>query len=801
MNKLIVNRESIIRITFSYTINLTATRIHYFFFLNFSSEFVSETHLQAAPYIRGSHKSYQKFGDIVSLARGRLETDENNKFVLTEMDRNECKKLNCSLNDNEDKNITAFWLVEKVRHRDEKQGHRYELRITIFPIKKLRMESKRDATGDANQPKRRSFLIREQDYPKYFDETMKPNSKIQKRFFDLVGSLSENPYEEYRIPFTVGGFQNRYPEDLNTGEYYHPKRNGEQFYQRPVATTSSYGGQIQFPDASVATNDFLEATRNYPINPFTSTHLHHHYYLNRNNVPLVKATGFEKETVYENPSDDYRQQLHLRNPQIEEVPTQIQSDQRHTSKEQQQEPNVAPQNNAIPTAIGVGYNFYKENNFYTEQPRNVYDVSDSSGIIFANHQNLQTPYTLSDQVPAPPIQFGQFYQQTPYSHPLQLQVVTPPQQYVANSHENPPITTAPFHHRQQYPLEPFRPIIDFPSRFNRQQFPIQNNDVNVNYNQQFEPNRYSEPDPIYHGENIPLPPFTRQVGFDPVIDIGNHQQQQPTQNPNAKPQQQTLKNENGGYEINPSKMEKRPERQRVKPQNEASRQQKLRDRNESQTKYPDSINAQLPPPEQEEDLTVPYVESSVVTQTSFVESTSVEQNYHKHSAGYDKPKRLRPRGYYGPRTTTEKPILKWMPKKTKPKGSSIELSEDNTSKTLATTTEAVITVTPVNSHSEEPRTSVSTSISIQVGSNSAETVISDSQQSTGSTDNSTESRESEEYDGFLPTIIPDVELVRGVIEAVKTNNSNLRLFRSGEVDNDAEEDHVAQSIVSHESNL
>lgn len=765
---------------------------------------VNETQLQTATYIRGDYKSYQKFGDIVSLARGRLETDDNDKFVFIEMDRNECKKLNCSLNDNDGTNITTFWLVEKVRHRDEKQGHRYELRITIFPIKKLRVESKRDASDAVNQPKRRSFLIREQDYPKYFDETMKPNSKIQKRFFDLVGSLSENPYEEYRIPFTVGGYQNRYQDDLNTGEYYQPKRNGEQYYQRPVGTISPYGGQIQFPDSTAATNEFLEATRNYPINPFTSTHLHHHYYLNRNNVPLIKATGYEKETVYENPSDDYREHVHVRNPQTDE-----QSDQRHSSKEHQhqQELNVAPQNTAVPTAIGVGYNFY------TEQPRNVYDVSDSPGILFGNHQNLQTPYSLSDQVPAPPLQFGQFYQQTPYSHPLQLQVVTPPQQFVVNSHENvAPITAAPFHLRQQHLLESFRPTIDYPSRFNRQQFPIQSNDVNVNYNQQFEPNRYSEPDPIYHGENIQLPPYTRQVGFDPVIDIGNHQQQQQqqqqTENPkplqiSVKPERQTLKTEHEDFEIHPTAKGKRPERLRAKTKAKVSQQKS--DRNENQTKYPDSINAQLPPPEQDDDLTVPYVESSVVTQTTYGQSTTVDSiDYQKQSTGNDKPKRLRPRGYYGPRTTTEKPILKWMPKKTKPKASIIE-TDDNASDESTTTTETVITVTPINSHSEESRTSISTSISVQVGSNSAVTVPSDPKESIDSADNSSESRESEsdskDYNGFLPTIIPNVELVRGRIEAVQTNDSNLKLFRSGEIDHDADEDHVAQSIISHASNL
>ncbi|XP_037050127.1 uncharacterized protein LOC119084313 [Bradysia coprophila] len=774
-----------------------------------SSEFVNETQLQTATYVRGSHKSYQKFGDIVSLARGRLEADEDKNFVFIEMDRNECKKLNCSLNGDDDKNITAFWLVEKLRHRDEKQGHRYELRITIFPIKKYRAESKRDATE--NQPKRRSFVIREQDYPKYFDESMKPSSKIQKRFFDLVGSLSERPFEQYEIPFSVGRYQNRYPDDLNTGEYYHPKRNGEQYYQRPVATTSSYGGHVQFPDAITATNDFLEATRTYPISPFTSTHLHHHYYLNRNNVPLIKATGFEKETVYEDPSgDDYRTQVRVRNPQIEEDSSQIHQQPDQSQSNKQQEPNASPQNNPIPTAVGIGYNFY------TEQPHNVYEVSDSSGNIFGNHQHLQTPYSLSEQVPAPPLQFGQFYQQNhPYNHPLQLQVATPPQQYLVNGLENAPITTAPFSLRQQqYQLEQFRPIIDYPSRFNRQQFPIQSNDVNVNYNQQFEPNRYSEPDPIYHGENIPLAPYTRQVGFDPVIDIGNHQQQatsapKPTENSNQnqeKPEKQTeLKNDEEEYEINPVNVRKRPERQRAKTQSKSKQQQQQPDRTENQTKYPDSINAQLPPPEQDDDLTVPYVESSVITQTSLIQSTSAESNdYSKHSTNYEKPRRVRPRGYYGPRTTTEKPILKWMPKKTKPKGSItiIEDADESASTASPVTTEAIVTVTPVNNHSEEPRTSVSTSISVQVGSNSAAPVLSHSKQTTRPTNSSSEPKESEEFTGFLPTVIPNVELVRGIIEAVRTNQSNLKLFRSGEIDdNDAEEDHIAQSIITHARGL
>ncbi|KAJ6635511.1 hypothetical protein Bhyg_14097 [Pseudolycoriella hygida] len=738
-----------------------------------SSDFLSEAQLQTATYVRRAHESFQKFGDVVSLARGRLETDENNKFVYKEMDRNECRQLNCSLHENNNKNITAFWLVEKIRHRDEKL-HRYELRITIFPVKKNRLEK--------YQPKRRSFLIREQDYPEYFDETMKPNSKIQERFFDLVGSLSERPYEEYRIPFTVDGYRKRNPGDLNTGEYYHPKGNGEEYYDRPTAASNSYGRPIQFPDVIPTAENLFDATRKHAINPVTSTHLHHHYYLNRNNIPLIKATGYDKETIFENDSRDFEQQIRIRNPQVVDVPFHQQSDQKQTGKEH--ELIVAPQNNAIPTAIGAGYNFY------TETPVNGYDVSSPSSYIFGNHKNLQAPYTISEQSPVPPFQFGQFYQQTPYSHPLQLQVVTPPQQYTGGSLGNSPITVAPFNTGQHYPIESLRPVIDFPSRFNRQQFPIQNNDVN--YNQQFEPNRYSEPDPIYHGENVPLPPYTRQVGFDPVIDIGNHQQQQqPTQSPNQIENTKSEQYTTSDYEVNVSDVKNRPERHRVKAQIDNLH------RNESQRKYPDSINAQLPPPEQDDDLTVPYVESSVVTQKSVVQSTSVEaNNYHKHSSAYENSKRLRVRGYTGHRTTTEKPILKWMPKKTKAKGFLTESDEGDLSKAFATTTETVITVVPVNSYSEEPRTSVSTSVSVKVGSSSTPATPTDSHQLNGSIINSTGNQATENYNGFLPTINPNLHVVRE--DAVETNTSNFKLFRSKKV---AEEDVVNQSTVTDSSNL
>ncbi|XP_058446972.1 adhesive plaque matrix protein-like isoform X2 [Malaya genurostris] len=133
--------------------------------------------IYAAPYIGMVDLSVPRFGDIVELAHGRLEKESDDQYYFVQDDPGYRQESG--------RNISAFWKVERIRHRDDLRGHRYELKFTVAPIK--------DFLFDESAIVNRSFVVRDEDYPRYFGiqspnaiPMMKKSDFIDRAIFDAA---------------------------------------------------------------------------------------------------------------------------------------------------------------------------------------------------------------------------------------------------------------------------------------------------------------------------------------------------------------------------------------------------------------------------------------------------------------------------------------------------------------------------------------------------------------------------------------------------------------------------------------
>lgn len=205
---------------------------------------------------------------MINLVNGKFEMDQNGIFQLVEINDN-CIKY-CQEESIDGHNITAFWSVYKIRHRDEQRGYRYEWKITVRRVRNSRFDGKRHSEHTINI---RSFVIRDQDYPQYFDGPVKKKQlKMEKRIFNTFYDKAEHPFElDYHTHATQ---YDRGGENLNIGEYY------------AKVSAPGFRYQIQPPQDKM------------PLTPASATHLHHHYFLNKDEVPIFKTNNFEKVTAF-----------------------------------------------------------------------------------------------------------------------------------------------------------------------------------------------------------------------------------------------------------------------------------------------------------------------------------------------------------------------------------------------------------------------------------------------------------------------------------------------------------------------
>lgn len=254
-------------------------------------------------YIQSNNEYIPKFGDIITLARGRLEKLPNNQYYFIE---GQCNTKRCNHHSNNHKNsskLIAYWIVQKIRHRDPEKKFRYELKINIIPNTGDKNDSNKRET--ANKYESKAFILKEDDYPKNFLNVEKHiaqrRSDGNNEYVDRFNHYLFQPQSQYlrnKIYNDVQENEKYHISDLNTGEYI-PNHgitldmmqlgdNGRSYNKILLPTTfhpkyklksfnslqPNYG--IKYPDETFSDMEKITSPAH---------HLHHHFYIMRNNFP------------------------------------------------------------------------------------------------------------------------------------------------------------------------------------------------------------------------------------------------------------------------------------------------------------------------------------------------------------------------------------------------------------------------------------------------------------------------------------------------------------------------------------
>lgn len=523
------------------------------------SDVIREESIQRAKFIgelNNGHERNNKFGDVINLANGKLEMDQNGLFELVEMIDN-CIEY-CLEESLEGHNITAFWSVYKVRHRDEQRGYRYEWKITVRRLRNsLQYESKRNTNV-------RSFLIRDQDYPRFFENPTKKNGiKMEKRIFNTLYDKSEHPFHlDYH---SHPSLYDNGVDSLNTGEYY----------AKSSAPIIRY--QVRNQQELTAEN----------VN-----HLHHHYYLNKDEVPIFKTSHFEKVSAFPgqyNALGVSNIAVPLSQVTVPRVHSQIDS-----YGEQLQTTSQAPfhfpdeitfKEPIRPTTYRGRYDDNRESILEHEAKRNNFEHQHH------NHDKLITfPARHANALPI-------------------SSIATTPNSYAINLSTSPPTSTIASLYDKQFsnPNGLHPPHIQ--NQGNQYWFGSYPHNYNFIGNYPYKEHTYSELDPIYHGQSLLSTSSDIPSSIIPEIHSENHEiddrfvSQLPLQNVEdensydfpTEAHQTTSTNTDASF---------------TTPFNGiTTTRADIIQSNDNNNPFPDSINAQLPPPDSGADIRVPYVET------------------------------------------------------------------------------------------------------------------------------------------------------------------------------------------------
>ncbi|XP_069965730.1 uncharacterized protein [Bactrocera oleae] len=258
-----------------------------------------------------------RFGDIITLASGRLVKIGNNSYRFIE---GECGY------DCDGDHVWALWQVQKIRHRDANRKFRYEMKFSVSP---LRAESvgnvKRKAESDSNNSKGsalQTYIQRDDDYPHTFGKIVYNDYSrfADRRLDDVAGrNLKIAPTNQHRpaTPMPQPTFlhsifqpppQFPSPEKLNIGEYIKnypikapPKLEvfpnllnivSRNYYPTPTTYRPNY--QTKFPRPELYSPTLEHETIKFPLNsresnlsggvgklstPVVTHHFHHHFYM------------------------------------------------------------------------------------------------------------------------------------------------------------------------------------------------------------------------------------------------------------------------------------------------------------------------------------------------------------------------------------------------------------------------------------------------------------------------------------------------------------------------------------------
>lgn len=503
--------------------------------------------------------------------------DQHGQFQLIEMIDN-CIEY-CLEETLQGHNITAFWSVYRVRHRDEQRSYRYEWKITVRRLRNSqRNESKRNTERNTNI---RSFIVRDQDYPNLFENsTKRTEAKMEKRIFNTLYDKSEHPFRlDYR---SHPSSYDRGLENLNTGEYY----------AKGSAPVIKY--QVNSPQDA-------------PITTENANNLHHHYYLNKAEVPIFKTSHFEKVSAFPGHYNAIRfpsngaPPNHVSVPRLhnqvdsygELLPTTSQAPFHFPEEVKLHEP-------IRPTTYRGHYDDNRETILEREPKQNHFESHHSH-----NHNQLLTfPARQANAYPIPSITT------TPNAYAIHLNTLptTPSIPSLYGKQFSNPNGLHPAHaheHSNQYWFG---------------QHP-EHNSYNFVGSYPFQEHTYSELDPIYHGQSVLSTPSDVPSSSVPEINNNIHD------NDNRFVSQLPLQNvdDNGAYNV-PTEVHQttstNTDASFTTPFNAVTTiRADIIESEDSSNPFPDSINAQLPPPDSGADLRVPYIEMD--------KSSSSSQAHHR----------------------------------------------------------------------------------------------------------------------------------------------------------------------------
>ena len=541
-----------------------------------------------APYVGYINLDAPTFGDIAVLAKGKLKKNSDKSFSFEQI--NERCDEKCQINaDKYLENVTALWMVERIRHRDDFGGNRYDLKFTIVPIyydQKHQVDHNILENRLKNHMKR-TFILRDSDYPKYFQ----PN--INRRT-DLFSPGFER---------SLSNFMNLNPNNLMQNIL---GLNSPQ-------TAPLHKQKLQVKDNRLNMGEFYMAPK------IMNSKTHFHPTVNRHMQPVDHRVKFpdSRETVINKPP------MNLYRPKPEIYNSKNFIDYRGAND------NVF---------VGSSDHQLTQPNHQLTHPNQL--PQHNHQLTQSNHQPIAAVPVFSIPLDMPLIQLAQ----TPYgAFPFQIQMSTPPNQVA--------------YPQQQYDVTTFRYQPHLIGLHNNPSAPLFNpylplNLVSSNKSKLFQEserhtmNYYSQADPVYHHQQstteAPIQPSTYSPRFNNYINIMRHHVEYPVIS-TASSIQVNMFDDNDFQPVTPSYDVRKHNQFKHLPRT-------------SSTKKPDSINAQLYDTyDNTENFSIPYVTEPTV------EVTSDKDNEINYQVIMGRPK-LSSHKFFNEKPS-EKPVLKWIPKK------------------------------------------------------------------------------------------------------------------------------------------
>lgn len=196
------------------------------------------------------------------LAKGKLKKNANKTFSFEQINDRCDEKCQSDANKYLE-NVTALWMVERIRHRDV-AGNRYDLKFTIVPIynDELHQHDHNALEDRLRSHMKRSFILRDSDYPNFF-QSSGSNRRMEMFPTEFERSMSSfmNPNNLMQKIFGLNPTKQKQKiqskdSRLNTGEFYMspkilnvPTKPNFHLARKNRAKQPQIDHRVRFPDS------------------------------------------------------------------------------------------------------------------------------------------------------------------------------------------------------------------------------------------------------------------------------------------------------------------------------------------------------------------------------------------------------------------------------------------------------------------------------------------------------------------------------------------------------------------------